>query len=156
MWNARLIAGAVATGGLAFSAAGQAAELSASRSDIAKVWAQEDNYWRAVQQNRVDDYRSLFSSEFRGWPCDDPGTRKKSELSMTAIQATGGSVAIERQGQASRPGVVIVYYRTRATTNEADGSSKVIIRNFTHTWMEDRGRWTIVGGMCRVEAPPKK
>ncbi len=156
MWNAKLCAAVFAAGGMLVSAAGHAADMSASKGDIAKVWAREESYWRAVQDNRDGDYRALFNSGFRGWPCGDLSTRTKSELSMTAIQATSGPVAVERQGQSWRPGVVVVYYRTRTTTKGADGTPAVVTRNFTHTWIKDRSDWTIVGGMCRVETPASK
>ena len=60
-----------------------------------KVWSQEKAYWEYVKANDLQKYRTLWHTDFLGWPSVSPerfcaGTRSRraSRLTCASIRAT--------------------------------------------------------------------
>lgn len=131
----------------------------AAPNDVEAVWAREEAYWRFVAAGDVDNYRTLWNRDFRGWPCaaEHPATKATigdwvREIRDQKIRFT---YSLMREGAANVGGVVVVYYRTPMIYQYADGKIEGagMTRKFTHTWMKVNGTWEIIGGMCGADAP---
>jgi hypothetical protein len=59
-----------------------ASSLFASQpsADEKEVWSLEDSYWRYVQANDLDRYRTLWHADFLGWPLSNPEPVRKERI----------------------------------------------------------------------------
>ena len=130
-----------------------AEEASASEE---AVWALEESYWRYVEENDIEKYKSLWDERFIGWPGgserpvektniadwigplhSDPNRIFKSEINREAVRAFGD--------------VVVVHYSYRGYFISKD-SGEVIeqweLGKITHTWQRRGDSWQIITGMA--------
>src|SRR5262245_42353753 len=129
------------------------------RHNVAAVWRREELYWQYVKAGDVENYRTLWDENFRGWPCKNQHTATKSEIGNWVRdirdQKSRLTYSLTFDGAADFGDIVIVYYETPMMFEYPDGRvvDKEKIFKFTHTWRKSGGTWLIIGGMCG-EIPP--
>ncbi len=118
-----------------------------------EVWSMEDAYWRYVQGNDLDGYRTLWSKDFLGWPLSSPEPVRKDAITgwITAhTQAGEGlkSYRLERLLAQATADYVTVTYRVRTTWVTQAGVEKPTALRVIHTWRRAAGKWQIISGMA--------
>ena len=128
--------------------AGQAA------ADEKEIWSLEDTYWRYVQTNDLERYRTLWHSDFLGWPLSSPEPVRKEHITdwitaHTSIGETLKSYDLERLVAQATGDYVTVTYRVRMTWVNKDGVDKPSSLRVIHTWIHNAGhKWQIISGMA--------
>jgi len=143
----------------AIGAALLASPLFASQpsADEKEVWSLEDSYWRYVQANDLDRYRTLWHADFLGWPLSSPEPVRKERITdwIAAHTSTGEtlkSYELQRLAAQASGDHVTVTYRVRMTWVDKDGVDKPSNVRVIHTWLRDAShKWQIISGMA---APP--
>ena len=125
-------------------------------ADEKAVWSLEDAYWRYVQANDLEGYRTLWHSDFLGWPLTSPEPVRKAHITewITAHASAGEtlkSYELERLVAQATGDYVTVTYRVRMNWVGKDGVSKPSSLRVIHTWLHAGPRWQIISGMA---APP--
>jgi ketosteroid isomerase-like protein len=121
------------------------------------VWSLEDSYWRYVQTNDLDGYRTLWHSDFLGWPLANPEPARKEHITDWIAAHTGKgetlkSYELERLAAQATGDYVTVAYRIHTTWVDKDGTDKTSTSRILHTWLHSAGgKWQIISGMA---APP--
>jgi ketosteroid isomerase-like protein len=130
-----------------------AGQPSADERAVA-VWSLEDTYWRYVQTKDLEHYRTLWHSDFLGWPLTNPEPVHKEHITdwiaaHTSIGETLKSYDLERLAAQATGNHVTVAYRIRMTWVGKDGADKPSTIRVIHTWLKDPGgRWQIISGMA--------
>src|ERR1700733_15212345 len=57
-------------------------------ADEKAVWSQEDAYWQYVKANDLERYRTLWHSEFLGWPLSSPEPAGKEQITEWIVAHT--------------------------------------------------------------------
>jgi ketosteroid isomerase-like protein len=136
-----------------------AAPLCAAQPTAAEkaVWSLEDSYWRYVQAHDLERYRTLWHSDFLGWPLSSPEPVRKEHITDWIVAHTGSgetlkSYDLERLVAQATGDYVTVTYRVRMTWVTKDGVAKPSTLRVIHTWIHNPGHeWQIISGMA---APP--
>src|SRR5579872_4735672 len=119
--------------------------LAASPSAGEKaVWSLEDAYWRYVKANDLEHYRTLWHSDFLGWPLASPEPVRKGHITdwitaHTGIGDTLKSYELERLTAQATSEYVTVAYRVRLTWVGKDGVDKPGGLRVIHTWLHSPG-----------------
>src|SRR3974390_255941 len=122
-----------------------------------EVWSLEDTYWRYVQANELERYRTLWNSDFLGWPLASPEPVHKDHITdwitaHTSVGETLRSCALERLAAQATGNYVTVAYRVRLTWVDKGGAEKPGGLRVIHTWLHNADhKWQIISGMA---APP--
>ena len=123
-------------------------------ADEKEVWSLEDGYWRDVQTNDLERYRTLWHGDFLGWPLSSPEPVRKEHITdwitaHTSIGETLKSYDLERLvAQATGPNVTVTY-RVRMTWVNKDGVAKPSNLRVIHTWIHNADhKWQIISGMA--------
>jgi hypothetical protein len=132
---------------------GLPAARAAAHAAEQEVWAMEEAYWRYVQANDLDHYRTLWSEDFLGWPLSSPEPLRKDHITgwITAHTQAGETLRsyhLERLLAQATDDYVTVTYRVRmtwasASAGETPGALRVI-----HTWRRIGGHWQIISGLA--------
>lgn len=122
--------------------------------DEKAVWSLEDAYWRYVKANDLEHYRTLWNSDFLGWPLSSPEPVHKDHITdwitaHTGMGETLKSYELERLAAQSTGDHVTVAYRVRLTWIGKDGVDKPSSLRVIHTWLRGAGdKWQILSGMA--------
>ena len=125
-----------------------------SAAEENEVWSLEDSYWRYVQANDMEHYRTLWHADFLGWPLSSPEPVRKSHITdWIAAHTDNGetlkSYDLERLGAQASDGCVTVVYRVHMTWADKDGKDKLGGLRVIHTWLRGAGhQWRIISGMA--------
>ena len=123
-------------------------------ADEKEVWSLEDAYWRDVQTNDLERYRTLWHSDFLGWPLSSPEPVRKEHITdwiteHTSMGDTLKSYALERLVAQATGAYVTVTYRVRMTWVGKDGVDKPSHLRIIHTWVQNGAhQWQIIAGMA--------
>jgi ketosteroid isomerase-like protein len=123
-------------------------------ADERAVWSLEDTYWRYVQTNDLEHYRTLWHNDFLGWPLSSPEPVHKEHITdwIAAHTSNGESLKsydLERLAAQTTSNYVTVAYRTRMTWIGKDGMEKSSTIRVVHTWLREAGgKWQIISGMA--------
>jgi len=122
-------------------------------ADEEKVWSREQSYWKYVQANDLEGYRTLWHPNFLGWPFSSPEPAQKDHITdWIAEYARKGetlkSYELERRVLQATNNLVTVTYRVRATWVNKEGVGSPESTRILHTWMRNPdGTWQIISGM---------
>jgi|SRR5579871_1251535 len=128
-----------------------AAQSAASEKE---VWSLEDQYWRYVQTNDLEHYRTLWRSDFLGWPLASPEPVHKDHITdwITAHTSVGETLKtfdLERLAASASREYVTVAYRVRMTWVDKSGAAKPGGLRVIHTWRAGANhQWQIISGMA--------
>jgi ketosteroid isomerase-like protein len=128
--------------------------LSAQASaDADAVWALEKDYWRYVQANDLEKYRTLWHEDFLGWPSVSPEPRRKDHITdwitaHTSIADRLKTYDLERLTVQVTGDLATTTYRVRATWSDKKGADNTSTTRIIHTWIRATdGGWKIISGM---------
>ena len=119
-----------------------------------EVWSLEDNYWRYVQANDLEHYRTLWNGDFLGWPLASPEPVHKDHITdwITAHTSVGESLKsydLERLAAQASGEYATVAYRVRLTWVDKSGVEKPGSLRVIHTWLRSADhKWQIISGMA--------
>jgi len=126
-------------------------------ADEKEVWSLEDSYWRYVQANDLDRYRTLWHADFLGWSLSSPEPVRKERITdwITAHTSTGETLKsydLQRLAAQASGDHVTVTYRVHMSWVNKDGVDHSGNLRVIHTWLRDAShKWQIISGMA---APP--
>jgi ketosteroid isomerase-like protein len=133
-----------------------AAPLFASQpcADEKEAWSLEDSYWRYVQANDLDRYRTLWHADFLGWPLSSPEPVRKERITdwIAAHTSTGETLKsydLQRLAAQASGDHVTVTYRVHMTWVTKDGVDQPSNLRVIHTWLRVAShKWQIISGMA--------
>jgi ketosteroid isomerase-like protein len=127
------------------------AQQSKAKEDA--LWAREIAYWKYVQNNDLDGYRTLWREDFLGWPNVSPEPARKSHITDWITNHTSKgehlkSHTLERLTVQVTGDLATTTYRARATWVSKEGTEQSETSRILHTWhRESDGTWQIFSGM---------
>jgi ketosteroid isomerase-like protein len=127
-----------------------AAPLSA---DAEKLWSLEKAYWQYVQANDLQKYRTLWRTDFLGWPYVSPEPLRRDHITdwITAQTSKGESLQsydLKRLTSQVTGDVATTTYRVRLAGGDKAGAGQSSTIRVIHTWVRDaNGTWQIISGM---------
>ena len=118
-----------------------------------EVWAMEQAYWRYVQANDLDGYRTLWNKDFLGWPLSSPEPVRKDHITgwISAHTEAGEglkSYSLERLLLQAAGDCITATYRVRMTWVTSAGVEKPGTLRVIHTWRRSGAQWQIISGMA--------
>ena len=122
-----------------------------------EIWALEERYMTAFKDGDVAGLNAFLHADFLGWPSysSDPLARASALASVPALheRLVIRSVDVRPRAIHLSGDIALVHYLVVLETEEGDGHTAAISYRITHTWVEEDGRWRILGGMSAgVEA----
>jgi ketosteroid isomerase-like protein len=123
-------------------------------ADEKAVWSLEDSYWLYVKANDLDHYRTLWHTDFLGWPLASPEPVHKEHITdwitaHTSLGETLKSYDLERLAAQATSDCVTVAYRVHLAWIGKDGVEKPSSLRVIHTWLHSAGaKWQIISGMA--------
>jgi ketosteroid isomerase-like protein len=123
-------------------------------ADEKAVWSLEDNYWRYVQTNDLEHYRTLWHAGFLGWPLTNPEPVHKEHITdwigaHTSLGEALKSYDLERLTSQVTGDYVTVAYRIHTNWVGNDGVDKPTTTRIVHSWLRSAGgKWQIISGMA--------
>jgi ketosteroid isomerase-like protein len=116
------------------------------------VWSLENSYWQYVKANDMDRYRTLWHSDFLGWPYSDaePAGKERITVWITAHTGTGEtlkSFELEPLKSHATGAYATVAYRVHLTWTDKDGKDHLGALRIIHTWLHEGNKWQIISGM---------
>jgi len=127
--------------------------LAQRSSDANEVWSLEQAYWKYVQTNDLDSYRTLWHADFLGWPFSSPEPARKAQITdwisaHTSKGETLKSYELERLTTQVSSGYATTTYRARFLWADKAGTEKPGSIRIIHTWLRNAdGKWQIISGM---------
>ena len=118
-----------------------------------KVWSLEKAYWEYVKANDVQTYRTLWHTDFLGWPTMNPEPVRKDHITdwittHTSKGETLKSYDLERLTTQVTDNLATVTYRVRLTWVDKSGAGQPSTLRIIHTWLRNAGgTWQIISGM---------
>jgi len=129
--------------------------FAGQRSSYEKeVWSLEDAYWKYVQANDLERYRTLWHADFLGWPLANPEPVRKEQITewIAGHTSKGESLKsydLERLKAQATDNYVTVTYRVRMTWVDKNGKESPSALRVLHTWLRNAdGKWQIISGMA--------
>jgi ketosteroid isomerase-like protein len=128
--------------------------------DQQTLWNLEHKYWRCVEENDLQSYRSLWHRDFLGWPSLSSAPVRKDHVThwITAQTCKGLTPKLLefKPAEAQIAGnVAVLYYWITFKWLDKDGMGEPHTLRITHTWLRDAKDWRIIGGMSMPEAAPQ-
>ena len=126
---------------------------ASSSAEEKAVWSLEDSYWRYVEANDLEHYRTLWHSDFLGWPSTSAEPANKDHITEwiaahTSRGETLKSYDLERLAAQVSGEHVTVAYRVHANWVGKDGADSRSVTRIVHTWLHGAGdKWQIISGM---------
>ncbi|MBD3873085.1 MAG: nuclear transport factor 2 family protein [Acidobacteria bacterium] len=122
-----------------------------------EIWALEERYMTAFKDGDVAGLKAFLHADFLGWPShsSEPLAKAPALASVPALQESLAIRTVEVRPRAIhlRGEFALVHYLVVLEIEEEDGGMAATSYRITHTWVEEDGRWRILGGMsARVEA----
>jgi ketosteroid isomerase-like protein len=123
-------------------------------ADEKAVWSLEDTYWRYVQTDDLEHYRTLWHTDFLGWPLTNPEPVHKEHITdwiaaHTSLGETLKSYDLERLATQVTGDYVTVAYRIHTNWVGKDGVDKPTTARIVHSWLHNAaGKWQIISGMA--------
>jgi len=123
-----------------------------SSADSDKVWAFEKAYWEYVKANDLAKYRTLWNSDFLGWPSVSAEPLGKEHITdwITSHTSKGEklkSYDLEQLTSKVTGNYATTAYRIRITWVDKTGAGQPSSVRIIHTWLRNGGNWQIISGM---------
>lgn len=129
-------------------------EWSAAEQEI---WALEARYMTAFKDGDVAALNAFLHADFLGWPSysSDPVAKAPALASLPTLHESLVIRTVEVRPRAIHLSgeIALVHYLVVLEIEEEDGGTAATSARITHTWVDEDGRWQILGGMsATVEA----
>ena len=118
-----------------------------------EVWSLEKAYWEYVKTNDLQSYRTLWHTDFLGWPTMNPEPVRKDHITdwITTHASKGETLKsydLERLTTQATDNLATVTYRVRLTWADKNGAGQPSTLRIIHTWLRNAGgTWQIISGM---------
>lgn len=122
-------------------------------SEADQIWAQEQAYWKYVQDNNLEAYRNLWQADFLGWPSVSPEPVRKSHITdwITVHTSKGETYKLnnlERLVIQVNGNYATSTYRERGAWVGKERVEPPFTVRIIHTWLrQPDGKWRIISGM---------
>ena len=122
-------------------------------ADEEKVWLLEKAYWQYVKANDLQTYRTLWHTDFLGWPTiNAEPVRKEHITDWITTHTTKGetlkSYDLERLTTQVTDNLATMTYRVRLTWADKNRAGQSSTLRVMHTWLRNSGgTWEIISGM---------
>jgi hypothetical protein len=108
-----------------------------------EVWKMEQIEWEFWKQGNVKRCMLLYHKNYIGWPSQSAELINKNHAGAHMKHSVLHSYDIEPRGINIVGNIAIVYYcYSCCETNGKTHAGRV-----THIWMNENGRWRLIGGM---------
>jgi hypothetical protein len=131
-----------------------------SKSELEdEAWHMEELYWEYVQNSDTVTYKTLWHTNFIGYPSFGDGVSDKSKIASWIPDLHKDpdlkySYKLHKKASNAIEDVVIVFYDTDYFwTNKENQVVRKETYKFTHTWKKVEGKWVILGGMAGQKIP---
>ena len=126
--------------------------LAAPTPNEEAVWKLENSYWKDVQANDLEAYRSLWHPNFVGWPSVNAAPVHKDHITdwITDNTSRGRHLAsskLEEAASQATENVVVTHYWITLKWVDKAGAGKESTTRICHTWIKTPDGWQIIGGM---------
>ena len=116
------------------------------------VWKLEHTYWESVAALDLATYKSLWHSNFVGWPGINATPVRTSQVTAwiddyTAKGLRLHSYSLKPAASQVTGNIVVVHYWLTAVWADKDGAGQPATVRFTHTWINTDKGWQILSGM---------
>lgn len=140
---------------IAMPAAARAPQSKASAQ--AEIWTLEQAIYAARGRGDMRPYIDHVARDYLAWPPRIPAPGGVDSLHALAGRMSAENreiltmtpVAFSLNGDAA-----VIYYSTHRT-RRPDGSATDERFDVIHSWVRERGRWRLLGGMARAAQPAK-
>ena len=113
-----------------------------------EIWELEEAYFANLYKADYEALLALVHSRFLGWPSAMPRPVDKEGsarfMRQLVPKPTLCTIKIERGGIRVMGEVALTQYNIRVND---PATGKTQSSRITHTWVKDRGRWQLLGGM---------
>lgn len=115
------------------------------------IWRLEEQYLATFQKGDTEGLLRFYHPNFIGWPAQssEPLDLKAGREFMEAMDEKADMISFEiRPGAIRITGdVALVHYSVALVQQGVDGVTSGSVLRVTHTWMNTRSGWRIMGGM---------
>ena len=135
----------------------KAAGLTATgqRTAEAEIWALEQAYWEFNRDANHEGIISTWHEEFLGWPDAEPRPIDKEEgaryVRENYAKPASYSFEIEPAGIRILGNVAVNHYTVHLRSKDGKAKEKKRSMRITHTWIQDRTGWRVLGGMSHSQ-----
>jgi hypothetical protein len=117
-----------------------------------EIWGLEEAYFTNLYKANYEGVLAIVHSQFLGWPgttVPQPINKEESARFMKQLipKPTSCTIKIERAGIRLFRELALTQYTIRVNCSDANGLTKTQSSRITHTWVEEGGRWKLLGGM---------
>ena len=116
-----------------------------------EIWKLEEAYFSHLYRADYEGVLALVHQQFLGWPdnLSNPIDRNESARFMKRLipQPTACTVRIERYGFQQSGDTVLTQYILHVDCPETSGGIQTRSSRITHTWVQLKGQWKLLGGM---------
>jgi hypothetical protein len=122
-----------------------------------EAWRMEELYWEYVQNIDTISYKTLWHTNFIGYPSFGDGVSDKSKIATWIPDLHKDpdlkySYVLHKKASNAIEDVVMVFYDTDEIWTDKDNKPvRKETYKFTHTWKKVDGKWLILGGMAAVK-----
>lgn len=117
-----------------------------------EIWQLEAKYWECWINKDMEGYLSLLHDGFIGWPSqlELPGDKKSARKFVQNFWNQVKLFGFDMKPAAIKivDGVAIVHYFVNG--KDEAGNRVGSKYRITHTWIKQRGKWKVMGGMSSV------
>ncbi|WP_373521502.1 nuclear transport factor 2 family protein [Aquiflexum sp.] len=122
-----------------------------------EAWHMEELYWEYVQKSDTVTYKTLWHTDFIGYPSFGDGVSDVSKIASWIPDLHKDpnlkySYVLHKKASNAIEDVVMVFYDTDYFWTDTNNQ---VVRNetykFTHTWKKVDGKWVILGGMAALK-----
>ena len=115
------------------------------------IWKLEERYFTNLYKADYDGVLAMIHPQFLGWPGNlpKPINRDESGLFMKKLipKPTACAITIEPAGLQQSGDTILTQYTLLVSCPEIPGKPGLRASRITHTWVRNKGRWQLLGGM---------
>jgi hypothetical protein len=121
----------------------------------AEIWALEQAYWQFNRDANHEGIISTWHDKFLGWPDGEPRPIDKEEgaryVRENYAKPASYSFQIAPAGIRILGKVAINHYTVHLRPTDGRAEQKERSMRITHTWIQDRAGWKVLGGMSDAQ-----
>lgn len=116
-----------------------------------EIWELEEAYFTNLYKANYEAVIDIVHDQFLGWPDSVPHPINKEQsasfMKQLIPKPTPCVLRIERAGIRLLGNTAITHYTLHVNCSDTSGVEKTQSSRITHAWLEEGGRWKLLGGM---------
>ena len=116
-----------------------------------ELWRLEEIYWTRLKSGDVDSMKILWHEKFVGWPSHsaEPVDLTGTRASLAKLRDLMTIIAYKLQPQAVmiHGNIAVIHYVAEISSEDKNGKRQTVPFRITHTWINEQGKWKILGVM---------